>query len=168
MEIEIKEATAHRAEDVTDLVVRFREEHSRLLGGDKTVEREEVSDEVMSTLKNEDEGFFIAVADGEVVGYRSWELRDEFYFTKELFVVPSYRREGIAKALIRRMEDWLGERGQNVACIKCAPQNVAMISLARSEGYKILNQIELRKNMTDETLKPRGEGKALGYRWEIL
>jgi len=168
MKIEIKEATTRKAEDIADLVVKFREEHSRLLGGGKTVEREEISDEVMSTLKAEDEGFFVAVADGEVVGYRSWELRDEFYFTQELFVVPAYRQEGIAKALIRRLEDWLRKQGQNIACIRCVPQNVAMINLARSEGYKILNQIELRKHLTDETPEPRSEDNALGYRWDIL
>lgn len=56
----------------------------------------------------------------------------------------------------------------NISCINCMPQNVAMINLARSEGYKILNQIELRKNLTDEAPEPRGERKTLDYRWEIL
>ena len=168
MEVEIREVTSREAEDVTDLIVRFREEHSRLLGGSKAVEREEVSNEVMATLKAEDKGYFVAVIEGEVVGYRSWEFRDEFYFTQELFVMPDYRQEGIAKALIRRLEDWLEERGQNIACIKCVPQNVAMINLARSEGYKILNQIELRKHLADELPEPRSEENALGYRWDIL
>lgn len=168
MEVKIKEATENEAEQVTDLVVQFREEHSRLVGGEKSVEREEISDEIGSVLKNEDEGVFVALIDGKVVGYRSWELRDEFYFTKELFVAPDYRREGIAKALIRRMEEWLQEQGQDIACISCVPQNVAMLGLARSEGYEILNQVELRKNLTDQPPDPRSEGHALGYRWKIL
>lgn len=38
MEIKIKEATETEAEQVTELVVQFREEHSRLVGGEKMVE----------------------------------------------------------------------------------------------------------------------------------
>jgi GNAT superfamily N-acetyltransferase len=77
------------------------------------------------------------------------------------------RRKGVARILIRHFEEWVKEKGQDIACISCTPHNLAMIMLARSEGYEILNMIEMRKNLTEKE-KPRGEVEALGFKWKIL
>ena len=168
MKITIRAAERGDLRAITDMVVKFREEHSRLIGGDKSVDRKEISEEVKAGLENKGSGYFLAEIDGEVVGYRSWEYRDDFYFTKELFVEPDYRRKGVARELIGRMEEWLREQGQEIGCISCVPGNIAMIELARSEGYEILNQIELRKDLTEEGPDPRGKREALGYEWDVL
>ncbi len=169
MKITIREANSRDLKDLTGLVKKFQEEHSRLLGGNSTVERQEISKEVRSNLQEESRGYFLAQTPKEkLIGYRSWEHRDDYYFTKELFVRPDYRREGVARKLIRTMEEWLLKRGQHSACISCVPQNLAMIQLARSEGYQILNQIEMRKNLSEDTPKPNEEREALGYSWEIF
>lgn len=169
MKITVEEASTEDLEELTNLVVSFREEHSRLLGGNRTAERREISTEVRSNLRDDSRGYFLARSSkGELIGYRSWEYRDDYFFTKELFVHPGHRREGVARKLIRAMEEWLLERGQHSACISCVPQNLAMIQLARSEGYEILNQIEMRKNLSEETPDPGDEREALSYSWKIF
>jgi len=169
MEISIREARSRDEEELAKLVVEFRDEHSRLLNGNSTAEYREILKEVRSDLQEETRGYFVAESSKkELIGYRSWEYRDDYYFTKELFVHPDHRREGVARELIRTMEEWLLEQGQHSACISCVPQNLAMIQLARSEGYNILNQIEMRKNLSEKPPESSGKREALGYRWEVF
>ena len=78
------------------------------------------------------------------------------------------RRQGVAKELVRHIEQWVLGKGQDIACISCTPQNVAMMTLARSEGYDILNMIEMRKNLTDDAREPRSETEAVGLKWKVL
>ncbi|MFP4136708.1 MAG: N-acetyltransferase family protein [Candidatus Acetothermia bacterium] len=168
METRIRKARKADIPELAELLKLFREEHSRLIGGDKTVDTKETLKETKTNIEKTARGYFVAeLDDGRLIGYRSWELRDEYYFTKELFVKQKYRREGVARKLIRELEDWLKKRDQDSACISCVPQNLAMINLARSEGYTILNQIELRKNLTEDPAEPNEKRNALGYSWEI-
>ncbi|MEF8725886.1 MAG: GNAT family N-acetyltransferase [Candidatus Bipolaricaulota bacterium] len=169
MEISIREAKLEDGEELAKLVVQFRDEHSRLLNGNCTAELQDVLQEVRSNLQKESSGYFVAEpSKNQLIGYRSWEYRDGYYFTKELFVRPDYRKEGVARELIRTMEEWLLEQGQHSACISCVPQNLVMIQLARSEGYKIFNRIEMRKNLSEKSPEPSDKLEALGYRWEVF
>lgn len=43
-----------------------------------------------------------------------------------------------------------------------------MIALARSEGYDILNMIEMRKDLTRDSRPHRDETDALGLKWKRL
>ena len=72
---------------------------------------------------------------GTLVGFRRWVLQEGFYFTREMYVVADRRRQGIAGLLIRSFEEWLLDRGQDIACISIVPGNSAMIGLARAVGY---------------------------------
>jgi len=169
MRVKVRQAVGDELDSLAEMVIDFREEHSRLIGGDKIVDREEVLEEVRRRLSDKQTGYFVAVSPEEgIVGYRSWEHRDDFYFTKELFVKPDWRRRGVAKEIIEKMESWLVDKGQDMACISCVPQNIAMIELARSEGYKVLNRIELRKELAGDGTDARDRERALGYEWDIL
>jgi predicted N-acetyltransferase YhbS len=169
-EFEIREAHLDDAEELTQLVHRFNQEHSELLGGRGTHRQSDATAEVDNRLRRDDTGYFVAVDEtsGRIVAFRRWELHEGFYFTGPLYVVQELRHYGIARELIRHGERWLLEKGQDMACISCVPHNRAMIDLARSEGYRILNTIELRKNLTAGAEKPRGETDALGLKWKVL
>lgn len=166
MQLTIREATLEDLEKLAPLVQGFWQEHNEMLGGPGDYYTlEEALQEAKKHLSREDSGYFAAVdSSGRFVGFRRWELHDDFYFTRELYVVPEARRKGVARALIRHFEQWVLEKGQEIACISCTPHNIAMIQLARAEGYDILNTIELRKNLTDRMPKPQGEAEALGLR----
>jgi GNAT superfamily N-acetyltransferase len=143
-----------------------------MISGARARSHGEVAEEVEQFLdrgKGGKGGYMLALsAAGDLVGFRHWELHEGFYFTRELHVLRSARRRGVARALIHHFERWLLERGQTVACISCTPHNLAMIELARSEGYGILNTIEMRKNLNVDHCTPRGRADALGLVWEVL
>jgi GNAT superfamily N-acetyltransferase len=168
--IRIRQADPRDAEELIQLVHQFNQEHSQLIGGGGTHREQEAAAEVKAYLRTADTGYFVAVQaeSGSIVGFRRWELHEGFYFTGPLYVVPEARGCGIARALVRYGERWVAEHGQDIACISCVPHNTAMIALARSEGYVILNTIELRKNLRDDADEPRGEAEALGLRWKVL
>ena len=169
MDIRIRAAAASDREGLTHLVRAFRDEHSLLIGGQGRCTLDEAAQEVARYLGRDDAGYFVAVdPTGLPVGFRRWERRDGFYFTRELYIIPEVRRQGVARALIRHFERWLLENGQEIACISCTPHNVAMIALARAEGYGILNTIEMRKDLGASPRTPRGEREALGLAWKVL
>ena len=104
----------------------------------------------------------------DLLGYRKWKYRDDFFFTKEMYVVLETRRSGIARELIQFFEKWVLSRDQKIACVSIAPHNTAMLNLLRSEGYDILNTIELRKNLSSDNHTPRSEIEVFGHKWKVL
>jgi GNAT superfamily N-acetyltransferase len=165
----IREAGKRDLKHLAGLVVAFHEEHSRMIGGETQRKVGEVEDEVAKFLESQNDGYMVAVsAAEEIVGFRRWELHDGFYFTRELYVVPRARGHGVARTLIRHFETWLLDKGQKVACISCTPHNMMMIAIARSEGYYILNTIEMRKELADCQLNPRGRVRAVDLEWDLL
>jgi len=169
MEIRIREASKKDIRTLTQLVFEFRNEHSRMLGGGSNFTINDAKEEVERYMKMRDTGYFVAAdSENRLLGFRRWELHDGFYFTRELYIIPNGRGQGIARELIRHFEKWVLKKGQDIACISCIPHNAAMISLARSEGYEILNMIEMRKDLIEQNKKPWGEAEALGLKWKTL
>ena len=166
----IREAIRDDTDDLARLLLAFRNEHSRMIGGKGSFTLDQAREEVKGNLGRKDSGYFAALdsSSNELVGFRRWELHEGFYFTGELYVIPSMRRQGVAKELVRYFEQWVLGKGQDIACISCVPQNAAMMTLARSQGYEILNTIEMRKALTDDAREPRGETKAVGLKWKTL
>ncbi len=168
LDIHVRAAVKDDISILAQLVCGFWNEHHQLLGSQKTFSLDDAIAEVTNHLSSPHGGYFVAVDGLDVLAFRRWELRDEFYFTRELFVKPGFRGRGIAKALIAHFEAWLLTRSQEMACISCVPHNHAMIRLARAEGYEILNTIELRKNLSDSHPEPRDFVTALGMEWKQL
>jgi GNAT superfamily N-acetyltransferase len=145
MRVRICEANLGDLDRLAPLVQGFWQEHNEMLGGaGDYYTLEEALEEVKKHLSREDSAYFVAIdSSGRFVGFRRWKLHDDFYFTRELYVIPEMRRKGVARALIRHFERWALKKGQEIARISCTPHNIAMIRLARAEGYDILNTIEL-------------------------
>jgi len=170
MPIMIREALRGDRDNLARLLLAFSNEHSQMIGGKGSFTLDQAREEVKRNLRRRDSGYFAALdsSSNQLVGFRRWELRDGFYFTRELYVIPDMRRQGVAKELMRHFEQWVLGKGQDIACISCTPQNIAMMTLARSEGYEILNMIEMRKALIDDAGAPRSETKAVGLKWKVL
>ncbi len=65
---------------------------------------------------------------------------------EELYVVPKYRGMGIGKKLVEKAEEYVRERA-SVVFIMVLPQDRAAIEFWIHMGYKILNTIELAKDL---------------------
>ncbi|MFO8062147.1 MAG: GNAT family N-acetyltransferase, partial [bacterium] len=167
MEYKIQQATTRDIEGLSLLLKAFRNEHSLLLSSNREYTLKEAQEEVKSVLEDPACGYFIIESDGEMAGFRRWELHEGFYFTREMYVREDMRGRGLAKAMIRHFENWVKNNGQGIACISCIPVNDPMIDIARSEGYDILNTIEMRKDLKGRN-KAYNTVSALGRIWNVI
>ncbi len=88
-----------------------------------------------------DSDFFHVVAihrDGRPVGRLNC-LRNEadptLWYYGDLFVLPDFRRAGIASAMVRAAADEARERGARTLCCYVEPDNVASLAMQRSLGF---------------------------------
>lgn len=88
---------------------------------------------------------FVAVEDGEFAGFVKGSARDpppifargtECY-VEDVYVRPEFRREGLAGALMDRMESWALERECERMSLDVNAANEAAISLYEDRGYEI-------------------------------
>jgi len=54
-----------------------------------------------------------------------------------LYVVPEYRRRGIAKILLQQAESWAKTRGDQQIGLQVFPQNQAALNLYQNMGFQI-------------------------------
>ncbi|MEB3312370.1 MAG: GNAT family N-acetyltransferase [Snowella sp.] len=62
-----------------------------------------------------------------------------------LYVVPEYRRRGIAKALLQQAQDWATARGDRQIGLHVFPQNQAAINLYQQFGFQTQSIAMLKK-----------------------
>lgn len=168
-DIVVRSAIETDKEQIIVLVTEFWAEHRSLLNSNYKLDYDVTATEVQKKYANPNTGYIVAVKQttNKIVGFRRWELHDGFYFSKEMYVKPAMRKKGIAKHMIKHFEQWLMDKGQDIACISLVPRNSKMLELARSEGYTILNTIELRKNLSTDLKKPNTKISFLKKDWEV-
>ena len=93
---------------------------------------------------------FVAIREG-VIGYLVCRVEEPCVWVESLFVLPDFRRQGVAAALFRRAEELAAAYGENTVYNYVHPNNSAMIAFLRSRGYTVLNLIEIRKPYPGET-----------------
>jgi ribosomal protein S18 acetylase RimI-like enzyme len=82
---------------------------------------------------------FSAFCGNEVVGsVMTWGLGEKRSATENIFVLPDWRRRGIAKALISEALTFLKEKGKTEATLGVFGDNRSAIALYQSLGYRML------------------------------
>lgn len=85
---------------------------------------------------------FTAFDGNNVVGsVMTWGLGEERSATENIFVLPDWRRKGIAKALITEALTFLKEKGKSQATLGVFGDNRKAISLYQSLGYRMFYTI---------------------------
>lgn len=98
---------------------------------------------VRAELENENAHFLVAVADEKVLGYIGvHEIVGEAYIAN-VAVSNSYRRSGVASALLSRAENGARERGCEFISLEVRKSNTPAISLYKKRGYTVRGE---RKN----------------------
>ena len=89
---------------------------------------------------------FVATCNSEVVGAISvWNITDKRAATENIFVIPSYRRNNIARELIATAFDELKGRGMEIATLSMSGTNLSAMKLYLSCGYSLYyNLIEMQ------------------------
>ena len=86
-------------------------------------------------------GAFVAVADGDVVGYIGGHLTRRYDCDGELqylYVSPSYRRAGVATGLLDRLARWFERNQARRVCVDVVPENSAARSFYSQHGAQPL------------------------------
>jgi putative acetyltransferase len=79
--------------------------------------------------------FFVARLDGEAVGCGGVALFDDYAEVKRMYTRPAVRGRGVAKALLRRIEDVACAAGKSVLRLETGPYQREAIGLYQDMGF---------------------------------
>lgn len=95
--------------------------------------------EVHAALSSEDVRLFVAEADGTIVGTARVEFAERPYFRiadiRRVYVVPAWRRRGVATELMRVAEDAARRGGAREVRLSVVAENAPALRLYRKLGY---------------------------------
>lgn len=99
---------------------------------------------------------FVALSNGvRLGGFGVCRVIEDVVWGEALYVLPEYRRKGIATALYRVMEQVATTLGGPTLYNWIHPNNDTMIAFLAKQGYKVLNLIEIRKPYESEQIHGR-------------
>ena len=111
---------------------------------------EELRQEMGETLYQPDAAFFLAF-DGETpLGFAQCQLRRDYVegtesspvgYLEGIFVAEDYRRQGIARALLRACENWSKEQGCTEFASDCVLTNTESLMFHLKLGFLEANRI---------------------------
>ena len=111
---------------------------------------EELRQEMGETLSQPDAAFFLAF-DGETpVGFAQCQLRRDYVegtesspvgYLEGIFVAEDYRRQGIARTLLRACENWSKEQGCTEFASDCELTNTESLLFHLKLGFLEANRI---------------------------
>jgi GNAT superfamily N-acetyltransferase len=83
-----------------------------------------------------------AFCEGEVAGsVMTWSLSDERGATENIFVLPEWRRKGVAKAVVTEALKHLRDNGKKEATLGVFGDNGGAVSLYLSLGYRLMDTV---------------------------
>ncbi len=151
--IVVREANKGDLEELLDLYIEFYNE-LRTRQGLKLLNRDGYRSEVERSLSR-DKVFVAEIKGSGVVGFIRISEREGCYWFEELYVKSEYRGLGIGKRLVRVAENYVRERNP-YAYVMVLPQDRRAVGFWLHIGYRILNTIELARNLVegDEETRP--------------
>lgn len=96
-------------------------------------------------VEREDVGYFVAEADGRVLGYATGGPTDgseDVGFLGAIYVDPDHWGEGIGSRLLDRVETFLADRGYERLRFRVLAENDVGRSFYRSRGYETVEETE--------------------------
>lgn len=139
--MEIIQANLTHLDAVADLFNQYR------IFYEQQTAIEACKDYIQKRISNEESVIFIAFNDaGDITGFTqlypsfgSVALKPILYLY-DIFVAPSFRRQGVAKALMQRAADYAQELKVDRLTLETAVDNVSAQALYESIGYKRDNE----------------------------
>ncbi len=149
--IQIEKMTETAIPEIAPLVAQFRVALKAFKGIAAAPNEDEGASELREYL---DAGFpvFTAKKDGVFCGCMVCRVDEPCVWVESLYVLPEFRRQGVASALFRRAEELAAAYGEDTVYNYVHPNNHGIIEFLKSRGYTVLNLIELRKPYAGEKL----------------
>lgn len=82
--------------------------------------------------------FLVAYADGEPVGCGAWRRHGDAAELKRMFTAPAARGRGVARRVLRAVEDSAREHGLRRIILECGWLQPEAIALYKSSGYEAI------------------------------
>jgi len=113
----------------------------------------DVAREELNYFINKNFPIFIAINENQdLIGFTVCRVDENIVWDELLFVIPEERRKGIGSALFKRAEEFAIEMGGHTLYNWVLPNNYRSIPFLKKHGYRVLNLIEVRKRLPNETL----------------
>lgn len=149
--IEIEKMSESAIPEIAPLVAQFRVTLKEFKGITASPNEAEGAFELKEYL---DAGFpvFTARKEGVYCGYMVCRVDEPCVWVESIYVLPEFRRQGVATALFRKAEELAASYGEDTLYNYVHPNNKGIIEFLKSRGYTVLNLIEIRKPYTGEKL----------------
>ena len=149
--IEIERMSEASIPEIAPLIAQFRVVLKALKGIQACPNEEEGASELKEYL---DAGFpvFTARKAGVFCGCMVCRVDEPCVWVESIFVLPEFRRQGVASAVFRRAEELAAAYGEDTVYNYVHPNNHGIIGFLKSRGYTVLNLIEIRKPYAGEKL----------------
>ena len=140
MGIQIKKAAIEDAETIAVMAVKMWTSH--------TVD--ELAQGFADAIRNPDCAVFIMTDDDKAVGFAQCGLRHDYVegaqsspvgYLEGIFVEESYRKQGLAKKLLDRCEEWAKENGCSEFASDCEIDNEISRQFHLGAGFREANRI---------------------------
>ncbi|OLS19979.1 MAG: hypothetical protein ThorAB25_28850 [Candidatus Thorarchaeota archaeon AB_25] len=141
--MKIREYDFKDEQQVIQYIAEFRVELSQLKSLDVKLDLVSAKEELHDYLRKEFP-VFVASDAGTIVGYLISRVDEDVVWAESLFVAPVYRRKGIASKLHAKAESLARSLDGDTVYYWIHPNNDAIITFLRKQGYNVLNLIEIR------------------------
>ncbi|MGD9201519.1 MAG: GNAT family N-acetyltransferase [Chitinispirillia bacterium] len=139
-------------ESLIPLIAAFRVELGKLRGRDRKADLTGARKELDEYIQLSYPIFVAECDDMTIAGYHVCRVDGQVVWGESLFVLPQYRRQGIAGMLYDAAENLAKNNGQETVYNWVHPNNDKIIGFLKARGYNVLNLIELRRPLKGEKL----------------
>jgi len=136
---------------IAPLVAAFRIQLNSYKGIRSQLNVEAGKEEILDFL-NSDFPVFAVEDNNALAGYIVCRIDEPCLWVEHIFVKEDCRRRGIATMLFHKAEEIAASMGEDTVYNFVHPNNDNMIQFLRSNGYTVLNMIEIRKPYKGEKL----------------
>jgi len=137
--------------DILHLIALFRVELASLKEIKKEPDIVNAKEELQEYINCKYPIFVAENKDKSIIGYIVCKIESEVVWAESLYVLPEFRRTGIASLLFNEAEKLAQKFGNDTVYNWLHPNNHRMIKFLEKKGYDVLNLIEIRKAWKGET-----------------
>ena len=131
------------------LVVEFRKYLAKLKNNTSDYDVDDALEELKDYVKY-DYPIFAVTDKGKNVAYAVCRIHENVVWLESLYVMKQYRNKGIGKMLLEKSEEIAREYKNDTLYFYVHPNNDLMLNFLNSNGYNVLNLIEIRKKYPEE------------------
>ena len=111
---------------------------------------EEIFEKCRELLINENETMFLSFDGDKAIGFSHCSLRNDYVegthggtigYLEGIYVLPEYRKKGIAKTLVDHCEKWIKEKGCKEFASDCQLDNDESYAFHLRIGFKEVNRM---------------------------